>query len=105
MAVYVRRGGDIAVAEPLLDQLHLHALCDKERRAGVAQIVEANVLEVVLAQDRGKAVAHVIGREQLAQRVQAHVVRILAAVRVSKHLGALLLLFAFLQKQYFDCRA
>ena len=56
MAVYVRRGGDVAVAQPLLDQLQLHALRDKERCAGVAQIVEANVLEVVLPQDRGKAV-------------------------------------------------
>ena len=28
------------MAKPLLDQLHLHALRDKERGAGVAQIVE-----------------------------------------------------------------
>ena len=66
MAVNIRRGGDVTVTKPLLDQLHLHALRDKERGAGVAQVVEANVLEVVLPQDRGKAVAHVIGREQLA---------------------------------------
>ena len=32
----VRRGGDVAVAQPLLDQLHLHALRDQERRTGVA---------------------------------------------------------------------
>ena len=51
MAVDVRRGGNVAVAQPLLDQLHLHALCDKERRAGVAQIVEADVLESVLLQN------------------------------------------------------
>ena len=87
VAVDVRRGGDVAVSKPLLDQLHLHALRDKERCAGVAQVVEADVLESVLLQDRGKAVAHVIGCEQLAQRVQAHVVRILAAIRVAKHLG------------------
>ena len=43
VAVNVRGGGDVAVAKPLLDQLHLHALRDQERRAGVAQIVEAEV--------------------------------------------------------------
>ena len=52
MAVDVRRGGDVTVSQPLLDQLHLHALCDKERRAGVAQVVEADVLHTVLPQDR-----------------------------------------------------
>lgn len=51
------------MTQPLPNQLHLHALRDKERSAGVAQVVEANVLEVVLPQDRGKAVAHVIGRD------------------------------------------
>ena len=65
MAIDVRRGGDVAVAEPLLDQFHLHTLRDQERGAGVAQIVEADVFESVLLQDRGKAVAHVIGCEQL----------------------------------------
>ena len=93
------------MTKPLLDPLHLHALRYKEGCAGVAQIVEADVLEAVLLQDRGKAVAHVIGCEQLPERVQTHVVRILAAIRVAKHLGACLLLFAFLQEQRFDCRA
>ena len=41
MAIDVRCGGDIAVAQPLLDQLHLHALRDQERGAEVAQIVES----------------------------------------------------------------
>ena len=36
MAVNVRRGGDVAVAEPLPNQLHLHALRDQARRAGAA---------------------------------------------------------------------
>ena len=50
MAINVRRGGDVAMSQPLLDQLHLHALRDKERGAGVAQVVEANVLEIILPQ-------------------------------------------------------
>ena len=80
MAVDVRRGGDIAVAQPLLDQLHLHALCDKERRTGVTQVVKTNVLEVVLPQDRGKAIAHVIGREQLAQCIDTNVILVLQVI-------------------------
>ena len=34
VAVDVRRGGDVASSQPLLDQFHLHALRDKERCAG-----------------------------------------------------------------------
>ena len=83
MAIDVRRGGDVAVAKPLLDQLHLHALRDKERRAGVAQVVKTNVLEVVLLQYCGKAVAHVIGREQLAQRIDTNVILVLQVISVS----------------------
>ena len=36
MAINVRRGGDVAMSQPLLDQLHLHALRDEERHAGAA---------------------------------------------------------------------
>ena len=54
MAVDVRGGGDVAMSQPLLDELHLHALRDKERRAGVAQVMEANVLAAVLLQDAPK---------------------------------------------------
>ena len=43
MAVNVRRGGDVAVAKPLLDQLHFHALRDQERRAGVSQVMESEL--------------------------------------------------------------
>jgi len=32
----VRRGGDVAISQPLPYQLHLHALRDKERCAGAA---------------------------------------------------------------------
>ena len=95
MAINVRRGGDVAVPQPLLDQLHLHALCDQERCAGVAQIVEANVLEVVLPQDRGKAVAHVIGRKQLAPRIATNVILVFQVIRPPELFAALLLLFPF----------
>ena len=50
VAVDIRRSGDVAVPQPLLDQFHLHALCDKERRAGMAQVVKMDVLEAVLPQ-------------------------------------------------------
>ena len=36
------------MSQPLPYQLHLHALRDKERYAGVAQGVEADVFEAVL---------------------------------------------------------
>ena len=36
VAIDVRRGGDVAMTHQFLDQLQLHALRDKERRAGAA---------------------------------------------------------------------
>ena len=41
MGIDIRRGGDIAVAQPLLDLLHGHALLQQQTGAGVTKLVEA----------------------------------------------------------------
>jgi len=92
------------MSHPLLDQLQLHALRDKERRAGVAQVVKADVLEPVLPQDRGKTVAHVIGREQLTQRIHTNAILVLQVIRTPELFASLLLLFSFREKHYLDGR-
>lgn len=48
MAIDIRRGAHVAMSEPFLDLLHGHALGKKHRGAGVAKIVEADLLQIVL---------------------------------------------------------
>ena len=50
VAIDIRRGAHIAMSEPFLDLLHRHALCEEHRGAGVAQVVEADFLQVMLLQ-------------------------------------------------------
>ena len=48
VAVDIRRGAHIAMSEPFLDLLHGHALGEEHRGAGVAKIVETDLLQVML---------------------------------------------------------
>ena len=50
VAINIRSGAHIAVPEPFLDLLHGHALCEEHRCAGVAKVVEADLLQVMLLQ-------------------------------------------------------
>ena len=47
VAIDIRRGTHIAMSEPFLDLLHRHALGEEHRGAGVAKIVEADLLQVI----------------------------------------------------------
>ena len=48
VAVDIGGGAHIAMSEPFLDLLHRHALCEEHRGTGVAKIVEADLLQVML---------------------------------------------------------
>jgi len=48
VAVDVGRGAHIAMSQPFPDLLYRHALCEEHRGAGVAKIVEADLLQVML---------------------------------------------------------
>ena len=50
VAIDIRRGAHIAMSEPFLDLLHRYALGEEHRGAGVAQIVEADFLQIMLFQ-------------------------------------------------------
>ena len=65
VAVDIRRGAHIAMSEPFLDLLHGHALCEKHRGAGVAKIVEAYFLQVVLLQQLSKVSGDEVGIVEL----------------------------------------
>ena len=49
VAINIRGGAHIAMSEPFLDLLHGHTLCKEHRGAGVAKIVEADLLQFSLS--------------------------------------------------------
>ena len=64
----------IAMSEPFLDLLHGHALCEEHRGAGVAKIVEADLLQVMLFQKLPEVSGDKVGIVQLAECIHADVV-------------------------------
>ena len=54
-------GAHIAVSEPHLNDLHIDILCNQERRAGVAQVVESDRSQSVLFQHLGKPRGDIVG--------------------------------------------
>ena len=79
-------GTHIAMSEPFLDLLHWHALCEEHRGAGVAKIVEADLLQVMLLQQLSKASGNEVGIVQLAKSIHADVVGVFLGVRQVHHL-------------------
>lgn len=61
----------IAMPQPFLDLLHWHALCKEHRGAGVAQVVEADLLQVVLLQKLSEVLRDKIGIVELAEGIYA----------------------------------
>ena len=64
VAVDICRGAHIAMSEPFLDLLHWHALGEEHRGAGMAKIVEADLLQVMLLQKLSKVSGDEVGIEQ-----------------------------------------
>ena len=64
----------IAMSEPFLDLLHWHALCEEHRGAGVAQVVEADLLQIMLLQQLSEVSGDEVGIVELAEGVHADVV-------------------------------
>ena len=55
------RNTHITVSEPFLDLFHWHALCKEHRGAGVAKIVEADLLQVMLLQQLSEVLRDKVG--------------------------------------------
>ena len=53
------------MSEPFLDLLHWHALCKEHRRAGVAKIVESDLLQVMFLQKLSKVSGDEVGIVEL----------------------------------------
>ena len=74
VAIDISRGAHIAVPEPFLDLLHRHALCKEHRGAGVAKIVEADLLQVMFLQQLSEVSGDEVGIVELAEGIHADVV-------------------------------
>ncbi len=98
VAIDIRRGAHIAMSEPFLDLLHWNALGKKHRGAGVAKVVEAYFLQVVLLQKLSEVSGDKVGIVQLAECIHADVVGVFLRVRRAHHLFHLLLLLTVLQQ-------
>ncbi len=69
----IHSGAHIAVSEPFLDLLHRYALGEEHRGAGVAKIVEADLLQVMLLQQLSEVSGDKVGIVELAECVHADV--------------------------------
>ena len=70
----IHSGAHIAVTEPFPDLLHGHALCEEHRGAGVAQIVEAYFLQIMLLQKLSEVLGYKVGIIEPSELVHADVV-------------------------------
>ena len=61
VAIDIRRGVHIAMSEPFPDLLHWHALGKEHRGAGMAHIVEAYLLQLMLLQQLSEVLGDKIG--------------------------------------------
>ena len=64
VAIDIGGGTHIAMSEPFLDLLHWHTLGEKHRGAGVAQIVESDLLQVMFLQKLSEVSGDEVGIEQ-----------------------------------------
>ena len=72
MRVDIRRGRNIAVAQPLLNLLHRYALFQQQAGAGVAQIMEADPAQTIFFQKLRKARCHGIRLNQISHRIHKY---------------------------------
>ena len=74
MRVNVARRGNVAVTEPLLNILQRHAVCIKQSRAGMAQIVEADAAHDVFFEKHRERLRQMSGLDPLAQIVDVVII-------------------------------
>ncbi len=74
VAVDVGGGAHVAVTEPFLNLFHRHALCKEHRGAGMAQVVEADLLQFMLLQKLSEVLGDEVGIVELSECIHADVV-------------------------------
>ena len=86
MGVDVRRGGEVAVAQPLLNVLEGDAIGQQQTGAAVTQIVKPHPAQAVALQEFWECRGQIIGPHPLAQLVHKHKAIILVIVTIAADL-------------------
>lgn len=73
MRIDVGRGRIIAVPQPELDQLHRHPAGGQQARAGVPELMEADMPQAVLFKQEAEVRRNEIGPVQLPQRIDTDI--------------------------------
>ena len=94
VAIDIRRGAHIAMSEPFLDLLHGDSLCEEHRGAGVPQVVEAYLLQLMLFQKLSEVFGDKVGIVEFPESIHADVVGVFLGVCRAHHLFHLFLLLA-----------
>ena len=97
MCVNVRRGGEVAMTQPLLNVLEGNAVGQQQAGTSMPQIVKAHPAQAVALQEFWECRGQIIGPHPLAQLVHKHKAIILVIVTVA---ADLLIEFLLPSKQF-----
>ena len=73
MAVDIRRGADVAVAQPFLDLLHRHVVGQQQRGAAMPEIVKADMPQAGLLEEPAENGGQGLGVEKISHGVHKDV--------------------------------
>ena len=85
VGVDVRRGGKVAVSEPLLNMLKRHAVGQQQAGAAVSEVVKAHPAQAVTLQEFWECRGQIIGPHPLAQLVHKYKSIIFVIVTVAAY--------------------
>ena len=80
VAVDIRGRSHIGVTEPVLDHLHRYFVSEKERCAGVAEVVEAYRFKLVLPQYYSEVIGNVVRALESAESINVYAFLVLAPI-------------------------
>lgn len=103
MRINVCCGCEGAVSQPYLNPLHGDSVAEKQAGAGVSEVVEANLLQVVLLDEPCEVFRHIVGTQEIASLVNADVVEVISAIGLLEESAEHFLLLLFLQQELLHC--
>ena len=103
MRINICRGCEGAVSQPDLNLLHGDSVAEKQAGAGVSEVVEANLLQVILLDEPCEVFRHIVGTQEFAGLVDADVIEVVPAVGLFEETAEHFLFLFFLQQELLHC--
>lgn len=103
MRINICRGCEGAVSQPDLNLLHRDSIAEKQAGAGVSEVVEANLLQVILLDEPCEVFRHIVGTQEMSGLVNADVVEVISAVGLFEESAEHFLLLLFFQQELLHC--